>query len=118
MAIVIDSSSSMLASDPSDLRIVAGKSIVDWLISSKEASDSKKADAVAVIDFSDEATLDYPLGDPDDAYSALDGILAYGGTYIASGVEMAFNQLTADGTGDTVDRSGIIVFTDGEVSKS
>jgi Mg-chelatase subunit ChlD len=116
MAIVIDSSSSMTGSDPLDLRLDAGKSILDWLIAKNEASDSKKADSVTVIDFSDSANLDYGLGDPANAYDPLANITAYGGTYIASGVEMAIEQLTAGGTGDTKDRSGIVVFTDGEVN--
>ncbi|KAF2684249.1 hypothetical protein K458DRAFT_339512 [Lentithecium fluviatile CBS 122367] len=113
MAIVIDSSSSMQSSDPTDLRLDAGKSFLDWLYMKNETSDTHKEDAVTVIDFSDEATLDYKLGDPANAYEPLAGIIAYGGTYIASGVKMAIEQLTADGTGDTKDRSGILVFTDG-----
>ena len=38
-----------------------------------------------------------------------------GGTYIASGVKMGVAQITASGTGGTGKRSGIVVFTDGEV---
>jgi len=116
MAIVIDSSSSMTGSDPYDLRLEAGRSILDWLVVKNETSDTKKEDVVTVIDFADSATLDYGLGDPNNAYDPLAGIVAYGGTYIASGVEMAIEQLTAGGTGDTKDRSGILVFTDGSVS--
>jgi Mg-chelatase subunit ChlD len=116
MAIVIDSSSSMLGTDPTDLRLDAGKSILDWLVSKNNTSGNKKEDVVAVIDFSDEAKLDYGLGDPAGAYSPMAGIVASGGTYIASGVKMAMEQLTAGGTGDTKDRSGIVVFTDGSVS--
>jgi Mg-chelatase subunit ChlD len=115
LAIVIDSSSSMLGSDPYDLRLQAGKSILDWLIAKNETSDNKKEDAVTVINFADDATLDYGLGDPNDAYEPLAGIIADGGTYIASGVDMAIEQLTAGGTGETKDRSGILVFTDGSV---
>lgn len=116
MAIVIDSSSSMSGSDPYDLRLEAGKSILDWLIVKDETSDTKKEDVVTIIDFADDATLDYGLGDPNNAYGPLANITAYGGTYIASGVDMAIQQLTAGGTGDTKDRSGILVFTDGSVS--
>ncbi|KAF2468832.1 uncharacterized protein BDR25DRAFT_53422 [Lindgomyces ingoldianus] len=116
IAIVIDASYSMLSSDPLDLRLAAGKSVLDWLITQGEATSDKKQDAVTVIEFSDDATLDYALGDPANAYGAVANISITGGTYIASGVEMAIAQLTADGTGATADRSGIVVFTDGEDS--
>jgi Mg-chelatase subunit ChlD len=115
MAVVIDSSGSMELSDPSDLRLAAGKSVVDWLITKGEATNTKKQDLVTIINFDDEANLDYPLGDPAGADSSLDEIGADGGTYIAGGVEMAVTQLTASGTGDTSGRSGIVVFTDGQV---
>jgi Mg-chelatase subunit ChlD len=115
IAIVIDTSGSMSESDPYNLRLEAGKRIVDWLISDAEAKGSNKADQVAVIDFADSAHLDYALGDPGNANSAFDSMGADGGTFIADGVDMAIAQLTADGSGDTAKRSGIFVFTDGEV---
>lgn len=118
MAIVIDSSDSMYYSDPTDLRLEAGKAILDWLILKNETSDTKKEDSVAIVDFADSAHLDYGLGDPANAYGPLAGIVASGGTYIASGVKMATEQLTAQGTGNTKDRSGIVVFTDGSVRSS
>jgi Mg-chelatase subunit ChlD len=117
IAVVIDSSGSMSGSDPYNLRLSAGKSVIDWLITKNEANSTQKPDMVTVINFDDVANLDYPLGDPADADSSLDGIGADGGTFIAGGVEMAIAQLTASGTGSTSDRSGIVVFTDGEVSK-
>ncbi|ORY07916.1 von Willebrand factor type A domain-domain-containing protein, partial [Clohesyomyces aquaticus] len=116
MAIVIDASGSMTTNDPTNLRLAAGKSVLDWLITKSEATGGKKQDYVTVIEFSDKATLDYSLGDPANAYDAVAGIRITGGTYIASGVEMAIAQLTASGTGNTADRSGIVVFTDGEDS--
>jgi Mg-chelatase subunit ChlD len=116
IAIVIDSSGSMSSSDPYDLRIAAGRSLNDFLITSKEATGTKKADLVTVIDFDDVATLDYPLGDPGPAAnSSFSNIDAFGGTYIAGGVGMAIDQLTQTGSGTTADRSGIVVFTDGAV---
>lgn len=115
IAIVIDSSGSMSSSDPYDLRIAAGRSLNDFLITSKEATSSKKADQVTVIDFDDVATLDYPLGDPGPAAnSSFSSIDAFGGTYIAGGIQMAISQLTTAGSGATAGRSGIVVFTDGE----
>lgn len=115
IAIVIDTSGSMVDSDPDNLRLTAGKQIVDWLISDNEATGSKKADQVTVINFDDSAHLDYPLGDPGNASSSFDGMGADGGTFIAGGVEMAIDQLTQQGSGSTAKRSGIFVFTDGEV---
>ena len=118
VAIVIDSSGSMAESDPDNLRLAAGKSLNDWLITKNEAVGGKKEDLVTVINFDDEATLDYPLGDPSGADSAFDNIGADGGTFIAGGVEMAIAQLTTSSSGTTSGRSAIVVFTDGEVSRS
>ncbi|KAF2117890.1 hypothetical protein BDV96DRAFT_679761 [Lophiotrema nucula] len=118
IAIVIDASLSMLSSDPYDYRLVAGKSVVNWLIAKDETTSDKKQDLVTVIDFADEGQLDYPLGDPGNASSSIDAIVPWGATYIAGGVEMATQQLNADGTGATADRSGIVVFTDGEDSST
>jgi len=118
VAIVIDSSGSMAESDPDNLRLAAGKSLNDWLITKNEAVGGKKEDLVTVINFDDEATLDYPLGDPSGADSAFDTIGADGGTFIAGGVEMAIDQLTNSSSGATSGRSAIVVFTDGEVSRS
>ncbi|KAI9862978.1 MAG: hypothetical protein M1813_004151 [Trichoglossum hirsutum] len=112
VAIVIDSSGSMTENDPSDLRLDAGRALVNnWLIPSKH-SGSAKSDLVTVIDFDGSANLDYPLGDPKGANKSFDTIFPSGGTYIAGGVQMAIEQLTS-GSGDTADRSAIIVFTDG-----
>jgi Mg-chelatase subunit ChlD len=115
IAIVIDSSGSMTSSDPDDLRLSAGRTINDWLISKSEVVGGKKVDLVTVIDFDSSATLDYPLGDPAGANASFSKIGAFGGTYIASGVKMGVAQITGSGTGDTSKRSGIVVFTDGEV---
>jgi Mg-chelatase subunit ChlD len=115
IALVIDSSGSMETSDPYQYRLAAGKMAIDWLISTSEVTSSQKQDEVTVINFDDQAYLDYPLGDPGAAASALDGIGADGGTYIAGGVEMAIAQLTANGTGDTSGGTGMLVFTDGQV---
>jgi hypothetical protein len=118
VGIVIDSSGSMSSSDPDDLRLAAGRALNDWLITSKEATGGKKADLVTVIDFDDVATMDYQLGDPGPAAnSSFSKIDASGGTYIAGGVEMAIAELTKDGSGTTADRTGIVVFTDGEVCR-
>ena len=116
IGIVIDSSGSMADTDPENLRLVAGLAVNDWLITSKEASGSKKEDLVTVVSFDDVATLLYPLGDPSGADGVFSQIGALGGTFIAGGVDMAASELTKPGHGTTSNRSGIIVFTDGEDS--
>jgi Mg-chelatase subunit ChlD len=114
VAIVMDSSGSMAYNDPYDLRIKAGRALNEFLIANGEASGSQKPDLVTVIDFDDAAYLDYPLGDPGNSNSSFDDVDASGGTYIASGVNLAIEQLTGGG-GGTDKRSAIVVFTDGEV---
>jgi hypothetical protein len=117
VAIVIDSSLSMLDSDPTNLRITAASNLIEnWLIPKSKATSKKPADLVTVIEFSDAAILDYALGDPGAANASLANIGSYSGTLIASGVEMAIDQLTGSGSGVTAKRSGILVLTDGEVS--
>lgn len=116
IAIVMDSSGSMAESDPTNLRLVAARNVIDsWLVSKTEATRKKSADLVTVIDFNDTARLNYRLGDPGAASASFSKIEGSGGTLIASGVEMAIEQLMQRETGMTEDRSGIIVFTDGEV---
>ena len=107
---------SMVDSDPANLRLSAGVELTNWLISNKEATASIKADLVTVINFADTPTLDYPLGDPGNADGAFNGIGADGGTFIAGGVQMAIDQILG-GPAPTAQRSGIVVFTDGEVSR-
>ncbi len=116
VAIVVDSSGSMVDSDPANLRLSAGVELTNWLISNKEATASIKPDLVTVINFADTPTLDYALGDPGNADSAFNGIGADGGTFIAGGVQMAIAQIVG-GPAPTAQRSGIVVFTDGEVSR-
>ncbi|KAF2501057.1 hypothetical protein BU16DRAFT_419204, partial [Lophium mytilinum] len=116
IGIVIDSSGSMYDTDPYNLRILAGEQINDWLVTSKEASGSKKEDLVTVVDFDDVATLLYPLGDPSGAEDTFKLIDSMGGTYIAGGVDMATNELTKAGHDPTSNRSGIVVLTDGSDS--
>ncbi|KAF2103152.1 hypothetical protein NA57DRAFT_72134 [Rhizodiscina lignyota] len=113
VGIVIDASGSMLENDPYDYRISASRAINSWLIPKSKASGDAKADLVTVVEFGGEADILYPLSDPAGANSAFGQIEPYGGTYIASGVQSAMDQI-GNGTGTTSGRSGIIVFTDGE----
>ena len=117
VAVVIDSSGSMVSNDPYDLRLSAGRALNEFLIFNDESkSAGKNADQISVIDFDSSATLDYPLGDPGAANASFSKIGSGGGTNIASGVVMALDQLV-NSTGATDKRSAIVVFTDGEVSR-
>jgi uncharacterized protein YegL len=114
IGIVIDSSGSMVDTDPNNLRIVAGEAIASSLITKAAAGPNGHPDLVTVIDFDDSVRVVYPLGDP--ASVSFAGIDSSGGTYIAIGVQAAIDQITQN-TGDVVAHvSGIVVFTDGEDS--
>jgi Mg-chelatase subunit ChlD len=117
VVIVIDSSGSMSSSDPSDLRLSAGRALNDFLVSNAEASGSVKADQVSIVDFSSSAQTVFGPGDPGDpnANKAISNIVISGGTFIAGGVLEAIEQI-GKMSGETKDRSSIVVYTDGEVS--
>lgn len=115
IAIAIDSSPSMLNSDPNNWRIAAAEALNGLLISNAKAKEeSKTPDQVAVIHFGGEAHLDFPLGDPGAANSALSLTGSINGSFIAGGVGMGIQQLNRTGTGSTPGRSSIVVFTDGQ----
>jgi Mg-chelatase subunit ChlD len=117
VAIVIDTSSSMGGSDPSNLRLAAGRALNEFLISNGEAGGGRKADQVVVVGFSSSSYTVFGPGDPGDlaADTAISHLNASGGTYIASGVYKAIDHISAM-AGATKDRSAIVVFTDGSVS--
>ncbi|KAK0657153.1 hypothetical protein B0T16DRAFT_53178 [Cercophora newfieldiana] len=119
VVIVIDSSGSMSGSDPSDLRLSAGRALNDFLISNAEASGGVKADQVSVVDFSSTALTVFGPGDPGDpkANQAITDISIKGGTFIAGGVLEAIEQIKKM-SGETKDRSAIVVYTDGEDSST
>ncbi|KAF8248996.1 hypothetical protein K440DRAFT_677961, partial [Wilcoxina mikolae CBS 423.85] len=114
IAIVVDSSSSMGTTDPSDLRIAAAKDLNDRLTSKSEAGPKRDPDLVTVVDFDDSANIVYNLGDP--ASATFDGINSAGGTYIAGGIKAAIDELIKDLTIPTKGRTGIVVLTDGNDS--
>ncbi|KAK0631735.1 hypothetical protein B0T14DRAFT_9368 [Immersiella caudata] len=119
VVIVIDSSGSMSSSDPNDLRLSAGRALNDFLISNAEASGSVKADQVSIVDFSSSAQTVFGPGDPGDprANKAISDIVITGGTFIAGGVLEAIEQI-GKMSGETKDRSSIVVYTDGEDSST
>jgi len=110
IAIVVDSSGSMTSTDPSDLRITAGKSLAASLVSTGSTPDK-----VTAIDFDDSASVIYPLGNPANAGPSFDSIDSSGGTSIYSGVKLALDELTK-GNAATAGVAGIVVLTDGEDS--
>lgn len=112
VAIVIDSSSSNGWTDPSNLRIAAGKQLNGQLVTASEAAmPGGKPDRSAVIDFDSSAQVVSPLADPSQAdFSSID---SSGGTNIGSGVDLAIDELTRDGN-PVRDRVAIAVLTDGE----
>lgn len=111
---VIDASNSMSDNDPNDLRLAASQALNNALIDSSEASGGRTADLVTVVDFASNGRLLYPLGDPSGANADIGSITPRGGTAIGTGVEAAIEELTKPGNDPTANRTGIIVFTDGE----
>ncbi|KAJ9648025.1 hypothetical protein H2201_002433 [Coniosporium apollinis] len=117
IAIVVDTSGSNSWTDPSDLRVVAARTLNDALVSNAEAAASgTQADLVTVVDFDGSAAVIYELGDPAGAIP-FDLLDSSGSTYIASGVEAAVAELTK-GSDTTAGRTGIVVLTDGSDSYS
>ena len=112
VALVIDSSGSNQETDPSFLRVDAAKRFASTLMTADSAGLDNLPDLLAVITFTTDASVLYPLGDP--ATAVFDGIGADGGTYIAGGVSLAIEELTKDTMIPTQDHAGIIVFTDGQ----
>jgi Ca2+-binding RTX toxin-like protein len=114
LAIVVDSSGSNTQNDPANLRITAAAAFNAGLTSAAEAGPGGRPDRSATVDFDDSARLISALGDPDAASFA--GIDSSGGTNIASGVNLAIEELTRDPADPTANRAGIVVLTDGEDS--
>jgi Mg-chelatase subunit ChlD len=113
IALVIDASGSMSTNDPDDIRLNASIALNDALISQSEAIDGKSSDLVTVVDFSSDAQVLYPLGDPSGAGIVIGSITLGGGTNIYTGIEAAIAELTKPGNDPTANRTGIVVLTDG-----
>ncbi|KAF2094987.1 hypothetical protein NA57DRAFT_46090 [Rhizodiscina lignyota] len=118
IALVVDSSGSNADTDPNNLRIAAARALNNVLISKSEATPSKPADQVTVVEFDYSASVLFPLGDPasPSVDQAFDQIDADGGTDIASGVEAGIDEITKGSAGSTSGRSGVVVLTDGQSS--
>lgn len=114
IGLVIDASNSMFDNDPNDLRLAASQALNNALVDSSEGTGGKTPDLVTVVDFASDGELLYPLGDPSGANDVIGSITPRGGTAIGTGVEAAIDELTKPGNDPTADRTGIVVFTDGE----
>lgn len=114
VGIVIDASGSMSFNDPNDVRLEASQSLANALIDVSEASNDKTADLLTVVDFSSSADLLYPVGNPSGANGVIGSITPGGGTAIGTGVKAAIDELTKAGKDPTANRTGIVVFTDGQ----
>jgi hypothetical protein len=104
----------MAFNDPQDIRLDAAKGLADILISKSEATGGKKADLVDVVQFSDVADLLYPIGDPSGAGGPIGTITPFGGTAIGGGIKVSIDDLTQAAYDPTANRTGIVVFTDGQ----
>ncbi len=114
IGIVIDASNSMATYDPDDIRLAASQALNNALVDSSEATNGKTADLVTVVDFASSGRLRYPLGDPSGANDVIGSITLRGGTAIGTGIEAVIEELTKTGNDPTANRTGIIVFTDGQ----
>jgi Mg-chelatase subunit ChlD len=114
VGIVIDASGSMSFNDPNDVRLAASQALANALVDVSEASNDKTADLLTVVDFSSSADLLYPLGNPSGANGVIGSITPGGGTAIGTGVKAAIDELTKAGNDPTANRTGIVVFTDGQ----
>jgi hypothetical protein len=89
IGIVIDSSGSMVDTDPNNLRIVAGEAIASSLITKAAAGPNGHPDLIVVIDFDDSVRVVYPLGGlASVSFAEID---SSGGTYFAIGVQAAID---------------------------
>lgn len=114
VGLTIDSSGSNTSTDPQNLRIAAGQSLASALTSAADAGPGGVPDVLTVIDFDSSASVLFPPGDPDAAIPSIAGIDSSGGTFIAGGITTTLGAMTP--LGPPVDRSGIVVLTDGEDS--
>lgn len=106
VALVIDSSGSMLDNDPQNLRIAAAKSFI---------TNMKPSDRAAVIDFDNGVIVRQNLtGEKTALSNALNQIDAAGGTDIGAGVGSAYSVLTNQS--DASHTRVVILLTDGQGS--
>ncbi|KAF2252170.1 hypothetical protein BU26DRAFT_516856 [Trematosphaeria pertusa] len=115
IAFVIDSSGSMFENDFEGMRLQAAIALNNmYLVSKEKAKPGQTPDLLTVIDFNDEASVIYDLGNPGSAANeVIANIMPDGGTWIGEGVRAAVEELSKPGSGETSGRSGIIILTDG-----
>jgi hypothetical protein len=104
VALVIDSSGSMIDNDPQNLRITAAKSFI---------TNMKASDRAAIVDFDSGVTVRQNLtADKTALSSALNQIDSNGGTDIGAGVGSAYSILTNQS--DSTRTRVVILLTDGQ----
>jgi uncharacterized protein YegL len=107
VALIIDSSGSMLNNDPSGLRKAAGKLFIDL---------AQAGDKIAVVDFDSSATVRAVLTQINSATereglkSAVNLIDSNGLTNIGAGLQSGYNLLNSDGSNN---KKAAILLTDG-----
>lgn len=107
VALIIDSSSSMINNDPQDIRKEAAKFFVDL---------AQVGDKIAVIDFDSGVHTWEPLreieseADKEILKSGIDKIDSYGRTNISAALKYAYNELVSDKSDNP---KGAILLTDG-----
>lgn len=106
-ALIIDSSGSMVDSDPQDMRKKAAEVFIKAMVPS---------DRLAIIDFSDAAQIDWSLQTrgcaSNSAIAAVETIGSFGGTNIGAGLKAGFDQLSTSESADTL--KAAILLTDGQ----
>lgn len=115
---VVDSSGSNGSTDPTNQRVVASKESIRRLVSLADAATSGDTpDIAAAIDFDSSVTILSNFADPDSVIPTLDRIDSSGGTSIDSGINAAVGLIDNIDAGGFLsfflNRSGILVFTDG-----
>ena len=104
--LVMDQSTSLKKTDPSDYRSAGAIGFVEHL---SPKSDTK----IGVVGFdSDSALLQGLTADRDAVVATIDGMARFGGTNIAAGVLTALEELQANGRDDS--SRMIMLFTDGK----
>lgn len=110
VALIIDSSGSMVTNDPNDLRKDAAKVFIDAMIS---------GDQIAVIDFDDNTYVAWALqlltADRSGPKAAVDTINSSGGTNIGAGLQVGFNELNSSSNSNP---KAAVLLTDGQGSYS
>lgn len=100
--------------DPNNTRVTASRKLNNVLINSQTVVSGKQADRVTVVDFSSEGDVRVlaPLEDPMLANATFSQVNVRNGTFIGGGIMQAMQEIV-QGSGETRDKSALVVLTDG-----